>query len=449
MRLNSLEELYLLMLVQYQCFGMAHQDAQKYVKGEKLVYALDTIDLSTYLLPTQFHSSEKIPQPESIIAKWHQFFNHPLGENVITTISPLTLIEFFRLLRYWATDPSHYRRLKKQYGGIDNLVAAFESMGIEKRGTSREALILSKTYRHMMTSKSLNLILCGEIDNSPFDQIKSLIDNRKMTLWKDILASIDAQKLSSELFEHNRQLITTGINYLLERKRTKDSSLIDVYNYVLHDNLNKLRSDRGIRFYITSSGYLSRNAWVITEFGRLLENLDDIPDSWSARTSDAPFCLIKAYEHVKGDAKSLIQFLEEGKSLSRVILRDLFSIDQVYHCIHDPKQRAKLHKENPEIPLANSLGQTLQRFQRQYYRFIVPETIGSLTTIADIPYSDIDTNMLLKWMKDPKKRGEFYQDTVNKLREEVRELQLFSADWIHYAAPIGKNAYDIIELLMR
>jgi len=443
MKLLDLESLYVFILGQYQSFNMAHIDASNLFKGIELAYGIDTHDLVTYVLPPSFLIKEPYPRRESVHAKWHIFFTHKLGSKLYATISPLTLIELLKYLRYWAGDTTYGKTLAR-YPDIQALV---DKVSRKETGLSlarQETAVLEELYQHMVATKAVNRLLR---DKTLFSELQPLVKSRRITPWDDVLNRADASGLVSELFSYDQAHIAKGVNYLLSKDRSTDSSYIDVFNYIICDNLNKLRPDRAVKLYITSSGVLSRNAWAITEYGKFPDDLEGISQEWSARVPDGPYYLITAYDRFHGDERQVSHFLDEATALARVILRDLFSIEEVNSCLHHRKERAKLHKANPTVRVKNSVGQAILRFHNDYHRFVAPEIVDRLSPIPDIPYEEIDIDALVAWMQDPKTRSQVYEESVAIIREQIRDLGVLSKDWQQYAAPIGKTAYEIMELL--
>jgi hypothetical protein len=447
MSLRELQEIYVFMLAQYQSFSMSFIDAISLSNGIDLAYGIDAYDLSTYIFPLEFHLSAPNPYREAIHARWHTFFNHSLGRKVYATISPLTLVELLSMIEHRSGERALLRVVRARYKEIFDLLDKISKMPPLSESVEKDdILIIKKIYYRMMASKTLNRILR---DKSLFGEIRSLIDDGKVKLWDVVLKESNGARVAQGLFKYDQERIRRGIQYLINKDRSRDSSYIDVYNYVIYDNLQQLRSEKGAKVYITSSGVLSQNAWVITKYGSFLDDLEGIPEDWSARAAHAPSYLARAYSHFNSDLERIIQFFEEGKTLSRVALRDLLSIKEIESSINNPRERRKLYKANPDIRIRNSVGQALLRFQNDYYRIVAPTIVEQMTAMPDIPYDDIDVKALKDWMKDPKKRGKVYQESVGLIRDELHDLQLIPSGWHYYVAPIGKSAYEIMSLFTR
>ena len=157
---------------------------------------------------------------------------------------------------------------------------------------------------------------------------------------------------------------------------------------------------------------------------------------------------MKAYKHFGGDMLDVRYFFEEGRALARVILRDLQSIEEIYMCIHDSRERQRLHEENPEVEVRNSVAQAGMRFQNDYYRIVAPTLVDGMRASPDIPYDKIDLKELREWMADPRKRGKLYQESAALIRDELRTLDLVPPDWSSYVAPVGEAAYEIMKLFV-
>ena len=109
--------------------------------------------------------------------------------------------------------------------------------------------------------------------------------------------------------------------------------MLDIYHYVLFENVDEVLEPQDIDAYISSSGVLSRNSWLLTKLGKLPDDLSGIPVDWAARSSDAPAFLAKMLSRCRYDLGQVRDFFEEGRALARVILRDFYGIPEMFECI--------------------------------------------------------------------------------------------------------------------
>lgn len=445
--LKSLAHLYHFTLGQYQSFSMCFTDAAAQREGFTLIYGLDGYDLSTYLLPSKLFAGEADPFRDAVLARWHTFFRHARPNQERATVSPLTLFELLRMLQHTTAEDALSRAVREQYQELLSLV---DRIANGSRSLQEVAEVdirrIRELYLRMRSAKVVNQVLR---DRSLFADIRPLITDGRICLWDSVIERNVRSLSIDDLFSFDSTRISHAVSYLSDKRSGRDLSysLLDILNYVLYDNIHRTPPDQEpARIYITSSGVLSRNAWYIAKYGALIGHLEAIPDDWAARAADVPSYLVRAREHFGNDLIQMIDFLEEGKTLCRVILRDLLATDELNRCATDRREREKLYRTNPRVKIRNAVGQAMMRFQNDYYRIIAPEVIEQLTPSPEIPNEAIDVVELLDWMQDSRKRGLMYQESVTMVRDEIRQLELIPVGWHSYVAPLGEEALEIMQL---
>ena len=65
---------------------------------------------------------------------------------------------------------------------------------------------------------------------------------------------------------------------------------------------------------------------------------------------------------------------------------------------------------------------------------------------AKIPDEKIDVERLVSWMSDSKTRAREYAQSLETVRDEVRQLNLVRTELLPYVTPLGEEAAELVEL---
>jgi len=447
--LKTINSYYHLILSSYQSFSMALFDIDAIREGKSIGYGIDGYDLCRYLFPSSFFRGRPNPHHEVIRSTWDSFFRKSDGEVTFGVISPFAILELLATIEERASGRALYRYLGERASELSPILQELKKgmVDLEKLAPPHQRII-EYLYRLLRLTEGARRIL---YEGKAIDKLSTLLTQGKIKALDSMIRSIELlpelHKLLSPSSEKN---VTKALEYL-GRKRGKTYSdysvfynKLDVYHYVLFDSIDAIIQSKGIEVYLSSSGILSRNSWLLTKYGKLPNDISGIPSDWSARSSDAPNYLLKSLERFHHDKSQARDFLEEGRALCRVILRDLQEIPEMADCLSSPTKRQRLLAENPDIKVRNKIPQAILRFQNQYYRYIVPEFEGVDAPWNDVPNEEIDLEELIHWISNPHTRSEEFREIASQIQKELSSLKLRPLDWKTYIAPLGETAFDIL-----
>jgi len=444
--LKDINNFYLFVLTSYQSFSMALYDIDSLLRGRQIIYGLDGYDFCRFVLPREFFIGKPNPHHQQIEKTWETFFRFSDGETTIAVVSPLAWLEFLATIdersrgqhieRFLTRRTLHLlEKLRKDDSMIENL--SFQEKKVIQRLV--EVVVAARETRQA--------ILKGKA----FTRLVDLMNNKKVRLLEEFMGELKSADKISALFEYKHKAnVERGIRYLNDRRGDRSLSqygafynLLDVYHYILFDNVDQFLEHTQKDAYISSSGILSRNSWFLIKLGRLPGVTRNIPINWAARSSHAPAFVAKLLYQYDHDLYTLRDFFEEARSLARVILRDLEEIPEMYTVIYDSSQRQHLLKSNPIVKVRNKILQAAARLQNDYLSQVWPE-FKIENERNDIPFNGIDFEMLYQWMTNPQTRSKEFQIIKEQVRQHLSLLGLKPAEWQSYIAPLGDVAYDIL-----
>jgi len=432
-----------------QSFSMCLYDIDAIREGRSVCYGIDGYDLCRYLFPSSFFKGQANPYHGIIYSTWEAFFRQTDGEMTFGIISPFTVLELLKtiaerisehkLISLVGPDNAELRRI------LDELSKGIRTL--EETDPSQREVIQALNNLATLTQKARRIIQEGEA----FQKLGGLLAQGRIKLLDPILGEFAPTYNLPALLSYNQESFARGLRYL-NNKRGKlfsEHSLfynrLDIYHYILFENAGPLLKTKEMQAYISSSGILSRNSWLLTKYGKLAEALGRIPSDWSARSSDVPNFLTKALLHFNRDIEQAWDFFDEAAALTRVILRDLREIPELEQCILNPTARQELLHSNPSVKVKNKVSQAVLRFHNDYYRIIVPEFTGSSVSWNDVP-TEIDFGALYHWITNPETRSQEFSQIAKQVEQQVSALQLRPIDWKMYIAPLGDAAYETLKM---
>jgi hypothetical protein len=431
-----------------QSFNMCLYDIDTLREGCSIGYGIDGYDLCRYLFPSSFFRGKPNPHHEVIHSTWDAFFHQTDGETTFGIISPFTVLELLATVEEKTSGRNLPGLIGQNTAEIRQMLEEL-SKGIrtlDEIDPLQKEVIKTLNNLATMTKKARQIIREGK----PFEKLEELLTQGRIRLLDPILGEVSPTTDLSALLSYNQDNLARGLQYL-NYKRSKTFSehnlfynTLDIYHYILFDNVEPLIKTKAMQAYISSSGILSRNSWLLTKYGKLPAVLGRIPKDWSARSSDVPNFLTKALAHFNRDIEQVWEFFDESAALTRVILRDLREIPELEQCIINPTARQELLQRNPSVKVRNKIAQAVLRFQHEYYRILVPEFKESRTSLNDVP-TELDFDALYRWITNPETRSQEFSQIAKQVEHEVNALNLHPIDWKMYIAPLGDAAYEILK----
>lgn len=444
----TLSKYHFLLLTSYQSFSMCLYDADAIYSGKSIGYGLDGYDLCRFIFPDSFFVNKPNPHHNQIKSTWESFFKMSDGKTTFGIISPFALLEILATIEERVNSKLLLRA--NQFDGIRKLIQDLVKGIRELQEVSPEYQKTITSLYHLM--KSTEGARKSVLEGGSFEKLKQLLaSNKLIPLDRYITYSNATRELRNLLWYDDEEKVSKALQYLNNRREKKAYSrydvfynTLDVFHYVLFENVGATLNSTNINTYISSSGLLSRNSWYLTKYGKLPDEVSPIPNNWSARSSDTPAYLTKAIVHFNNDIQQTKDFFEESRSLARVILRDFLEISEIRASIGNFSERKRLHMENPSIKVKNKLPQAIARLQNEYFKFLFPEySDNNLHHSTDS--TDIDFGALYNWMTNPETRSEEYHQIAQEVNTQTNALNLNPIDWTMYIAPLGDTAYDILK----
>lgn len=451
LNLKEVEDLNFWALSQYQSLSMCLNDAQAIADGQIIQYGMDGYDLCRYILPKGFYIGKPNPHHYAMKVSWQSYFDKCNSEITYATLSPFSILELLATIEERASDRTLSKVLREKYTTIDEVLNQINEIakGIININDLpyKQRELIRKLYLSMRYKKTIARIVQNE---DMFAQLKLLLNEGKIKLFDPIIKELAPHGYLENLLSYDYDKLRKPLDYLREKRRSWDSdyqhlyNLIDIYHYVLFNSTKDIFAKNSVKSLIASSGILSRNSWILLEYGKLFDDIKGIPDDWSGRAGNVPAYLMRAYIKFKGDLIELHHFFEEGRALARVILKDLRDIPELRACIESGSERSRLHNINPEIGIKNKVGQAIIRFQQDYLIVVVPELLNLLPIEVDTPDKPIDFDALVEWIKNPTGREKIYKAIIEQVKEQLTPINIAPVDWRQYIAPIGDAFFEIL-----
>ena len=448
--LKGVQDLYLWTLTQFQAFSMGLHDSKALSEDQILYYCMDGYDLTNYLFPAEFFTGIPNTYHGAIKSNWEHFFSRSVPDAAVAVLTPFSIYEMLSRIIETSSDNSLRTLLSERY--VDGILK--DILNGDKKLSDIDCIDqnhIRKLYNAMLGSNIVSKLIN---EGEPFAKLKEGIDSKQILFFDQQFRNYANPDEISPLLTFDNKNIERAVQYL-RSKRTKAFSarvdgfhnFMDVCHYVLVENANSVFSRNNINAYITSSGVLSRNSWMLTKYGKILGATQSIPDDWSARASNVPTYIAEAYQRFHSDRDAMQDFFEEGRVLSRLILKDLLKIEQLRECVTDAKKRVILTHENPEVPVDRRVAQAIMRFQNDYHHTVSPDhaiTPVIQTNRYEETHDDIDIEALLKWIRSPFTRSQRFEQVKQNVANRVNELELTPLDFRAYIAPLGEDTFDIV-----
>jgi hypothetical protein len=450
---KDLQQMYYRILTFYQYFSMSHYDSHILHDGYRIAYGMDGYDLCNFIFPTEIYTGTYNPHHNATKATWYSFFQNCDGETTYAIISPFAVIELLATIRERKQDKKLVDGLLKEFPEIykilDNIL---NNKQTEENIAKQPYYFIKQLYDNMVLSNTIETIAT---EKKPFKIIEELINKNKIKMFDHLIRNSVTKISSNKMFSFNKDMTENAIMYLNEkRKRLTDYSLhrklyntMDVYHYILYENANPFLNKKKIKSFIASSGLLTKNSWILLKYGNFLKDIDGIPKTWTGRASEVANFVVKTQQYFNGRHIDILNFFEEGKALTRVILRDLYEIPEIRDSVENPKERQLLTEKNPQLNPRNKIGQAIMRFHNDYSRLLYPEQ-DEVSNIdkSDILNEKIDISALLNWLDSEKTRSKEFNEIAIEIGEHINKINLTPLKWSIYVAPIGDTAYDILKL---
>lgn len=446
--LKTLNSYYHWLLNSYQSMSMSLYDAQSIYNGKTIGYGIDGYDLCRYLFPASFFKGNPNPHHSIIHSIWSNFFQSSDGVTVFGVISPFAILELLATIQEKASGKQLNGLLGKSSNEIRSLLIELAEgiRTLEDVSPKQKQVIETLVHLAGMTDKARRILQEGKA----FEQLNSLLSSGKLKLLDPIIGQSAARsELATLLVPDNTDYFSRALQYLGYRREStfSDHSIfyntLDIYHYVLFDNVDPIIRSKDLEMYLSSSGILSRNSWHLVKYGKLPDDLLGIPSDWAARSSDVPNFLVQAFTHFRNDLPQIQDFFEEGRVYTRKILRDLRNIPELSDCLTSAKERQRLLAQNPILKIRGSIPQAIREFQNDYYRFVVPEFKDVSNLSNDAP-AELDLVSLYRWVMNPETRSKEYTLISEQVQRQLDALDLKPLDWKMYIAPLGDVAYDIL-----
>jgi hypothetical protein len=442
--LRILNNYYHWMLSSYQSFSMCLYDIGYIERGNTIGYGIDGYDLCRFVFPISFFKDKPNPHHNAMCATWKAFFEESDGTTTFGIISPFAVIELLATIAETASGKEltdlidiggkDIRTLVKQ---IADKVVSFEEIEGKQKQTIQKLSSLVNA-----TQNARDIIKRGEA----FRVIENLLSQNKIKLLDFMIRKIKPQSSFPDLLSYDQKDLERGLRYLGEKRHRLKSlafyNTLDIYHYVLFENADSILKSQNMQAYISSSGILSRNSWLLTKYGKLPDTLANIPDDWSARSSDVPHFVSRSLNQFNRDARQLKYFFEECISIARIILRDIYKVPEMQACINRPIERQQLLASNPIVKVSNDVPNTIRKFHNDYHRILLPQF--NMPTFETSAQQKIDIERLYEWVMDPKTRLKEFDLIANEVHDHMTSLNLYPLDWVTYIAPLGETSYEIL-----
>ncbi len=433
-------------LSRFQCLAMALNDLRQLERGNQLHYILDGYDFCNWFFPPNNIKSARNPYHRIINDTWNRFFSLSNGVETCAVLSPFTLIEFLHTItqqidkkpiqRTIANNPDIQELLKAIKQGEKHLIDIPE----QQQATIRNL------YTQILDHKyALNLFSSSD----SFSQLRQFIEQGKIRIF-DPPVPDSAQVI--ELLDYDEAKMRNATRYLHDRRAERSGAselynALDTYHFVLIENSRRSLSTEHIIPNLTSSGIYTRNSWYMLKYSTLPDaRVSTIPADWNVRSSDAPALLLSALSHNNESVGSFDTtgiFLEDAKSIARMILQDLFSIPEIERCRSNKLERRQLLQRNPKIAVSSSTVELMRRLDRVYLSPIAETRIDIRSvneTLEQI--SKEQAEVMEEFLNNPESYEAQRGFAVEEVSGSVRQLNLPTPQLHSYIAPLGDDAEE-------
>lgn len=447
--LRVVEENWKYNLSRFQCLTMALQDLKQFARGNRLHYVLDGYDFCNWFFPPSARSPNKFHRV--IRGTWDRFFELSDGVESCAVMSPFTIMEFlYRMVM--RLDDQPIQKLVAQNTVVSDLINAIQEG--EKQlidAPEHQQRIVRQLYGQILDHKlAIDLMSVS----AAFARLQLLFGQQKIRLF-DPLIPDSAQII--ELLEYDVKKTKDAIQYLhISRQgsnRARDLyNTVDAYHFILIENSRRSLSVDHIVPNLTSSGIYSRNSWYMLKYSRLPDLHEvTIPADWNVRSADAPTLLLAAIAYNgerPGAADTTEAFLEDARSIARVIRQDLVSIPEVHQCRTNKIIRQRLLRDNPVVRVSSSTVELMRRLNRDYLDPIGQASLD--TSSIENPLSDIskgEVEEMQEFLKNPEKYATSRKEVTEKVTQNVRQLNLPSPRLNSYILPLGEDGQELWEAI--
>lgn len=444
--LNKALEIYHWALSAHQTFTMCHNDSISIKDGKRVAYVIDGYDLTRYIFPKELFRGKPNPHHDAIKLSWDTFFSESTADLAYAVLSPFALIEILATIKensYSDKEFSEILQINKDEITFLEKILIQNINEINKDELTQKEIVKTLHSFISQTVKSQNIILRGDW----FNKMNELKNKNQLELLDPLLKKIDSLQIK-ELLKYDINKIERASNYLNDKRKGMFSennrlyNTLDIYHYILVDNIEKPFNSKNINIFLTSSGILSRNSWLLIKYGKFPTVISHIPNDWAARNSNSPAYLFKAANHFSKDFNQTGDFFNEGKIISKIVVREMEKIPEVNSCIFSYSERQRYQSQNPEIKFNNNIAQYLALFETEFYKLVNPEShTESLVTISD----KIDIENLLEIIKNKNNLVTESQNVFKSVQENLIKFNTESISWDSYIAPLGDAAYDILK----
>jgi hypothetical protein len=439
-------EIYHWALSANQSFNMCNYDSARLAEGKKMGYVIDGYDLSRFIFPKEFFKGKNNPHHESMCRSWETFFKESNPDISFALISPFAILETYSSIRdnlYSGSEFQSQFSINQNKSDILSKIINGEINELNEEEITQEETLESLYLLMQQIKNAHDIILKGEW----FDKLSLLQSSNQVKILDVMLNKIDGVE-EDKLLDYNLVNINRGISYLSNKRGnmfsdyTKFYNTLDVYHYVLVENIKKYFQLDEIDLFLTSSGILSRNSWLLTKYGKFPEDTYTVPADWSARNGNVPAYLFKCYNHFNKDISQVGEFFDEGATIAKVILKELEKIPEIKACNESAMERAKYKQINPKISINNKVAQFMLLFDEEYFKIVKEDhQTGKIISLPD----DIDIQALLEWFSDKTKRNEEKRKAIETVQKKLNNLNINPIKWESYIAPLGDTAYDILK----
>jgi len=449
--LKKLNQVHYELLSHCQAFTACKNDLDLICKGNKIGYCIDGYDLCRFILQPEFFIGR--PNPHHYVMKsiWQGFFNYADGNVLFAVISPLAFIELLCTIND-RINPSEVNAIIQKYPEIKNVIKrladfteSFDSLKLSEQN------IIYKLNAMLDASKN---VMKNVIREGKFFNLNELISDNKLQTLDKIMKGNSEYINFDEFYKCDKYYCQRAIDYL-EGKRT-DKLIgytgfyvkLDVYHYIMIENINAMVNEQNIAAFITSSGILARNAWYLAKYGKVPpNNLTEIPKSWRARPSSAPYYLCNILNYFNNNVNEANAYIEYIISVCKYNIHRLEQDEHLQKVLtlKSISKRRSLFSENPIIRMDDYTSSQIYNIMLELDRVLMaPSTVGLCEgNIQDV--LPINYNELYFWITDKSKSESDYRKAREKIVESARELNLCPRSWKHYIAPIAKDAAEILQ----
>lgn len=434
-------------LSRFQCLTMALYDLKQLLRGNKLHYVLDGYDFWNWFSEPTNTAYKVNPYHRIISDTWNRFFELSNGVDTCAVISPFTAIEFLHTIALQIDHRPINRTLALQ-PDIQELLNAIQQG--EKRIVEipeQQQATIRNLYTQILDHKRA-LDRYSKLD--PFRKLRELLDQGKLRVF-DPLVPNSAQVI--ELLDYDETKTQNAIRYLHDRRaeRSGGSQLynaIDTYHFVLIENSRRSLSADRIVPNLTSSGIYTRNSWYMLKYSSLPDAKGlTIPADWNVRSGDAPALLLSAISYNSESARNVDKtepFLEDAKSVARMIMQDLISIPEIQRCRLSRADRQQLMKANPKVEISSSTVELMRRLNRNYLNPIT-EVGVDIEPVSEVleEISKEEVEVMQEFLKNPERYEALKESAVQEVASSVRQLNLPTPKLHSYIAPLGEDAEEL------